>query len=68
MMTPPSLLIEHVYTRDRVRIDYDEHGVEIGWTCFPKEPDCAGLWKVFDSSPDSKTGWRRISLLGALVA
>ena len=68
MMTPPSLLIEHVYTRDRVYDEYDIPGVESGWKCSPVAPDCSGRWEIFDSSPDYKTGWRRISLLGALVA
>jgi hypothetical protein len=67
-MTAPRLLIEHVYTRDSHRIDYDEHGVEIGWTCLPVAPDRAGLWGVFDSNPDNKTGWRRISLSRERVA
>jgi hypothetical protein len=67
-MTAPQLLIEHVYTSDRVRADYNERGVEIGWTCVPESPDRAGLWKIFDSSPDSKTGWRCISLRGGLDA
>jgi hypothetical protein len=68
VVTAPRLPIEHVYTSDHVRIDYDEHGVEIGWTCVPESPDRAGPWKIFDSSPDSKTGWRCISLRGGLVA
>jgi hypothetical protein len=64
MMTPPHLLIEHVYLRDRYRIVYDENGVEIGRILFVVPPGCDDCWEIFDFSPDSKTGWRRISLGG----
>jgi hypothetical protein len=61
-MTTRQLKIERVYTADAVRIEYDANGVEIGWACTPMEPDHTSLWVIFDFSPDSKTGWRRITL------
>jgi hypothetical protein len=67
MTAPPQLRIEHLYTSDRVRADYNERGVEIGWTYFPEPPERAGHWEIFDFSPDDKTGWRQISLVAVEV-
>jgi hypothetical protein len=61
-MTALQLRIEHRYTADVVRADYNEHGTQIGWTCTPEPPDRAGRWEIFDFSPDDKTGWRRVTL------
>jgi hypothetical protein len=67
-MTGPRLVIERIYTSDRVRADFDEYGREVGWTCVPEPPEGAGRWEIFDFSPDSKSGWRRISLSWEPVA
>jgi hypothetical protein len=54
----PRILIDHEYTRDRV----EEHADGCAWDCIPEPPDASGAWFVFDSSPDSKTGWRRFRI------
>jgi hypothetical protein len=54
----PRLIIDHEYTADRVEM----HADGCGWSCTPEPPDASSAWVIFDFSPDSKTGWRRISL------
>jgi hypothetical protein len=55
----PRLIIDHVYTADRVEM----HPDGCGWNCVPEPPDASGSWFVCDSSPDNKTGWRRIRIV-----
>lgn len=58
---PPLIIIERVYTADRI-VPLYENGIERGWTCEPVPPDESGQWFVYDASPDDKTGWRKISI------
>jgi hypothetical protein len=64
-MTALQLRIEHRYTADVVHAEYDANGIEVGWRCVPEPPEGTEHWEIFDFSPDSKTGWRRVGLEGA---
>ena len=57
-----NLVIDHEYTVDRVE-DAFENGQLVGWDHYAVHPAKPGMWTVFDRSPDTKTGWRRIRLV-----
>ena len=57
--TLPRIVVEHEYTRDRV----EEHADGCGWNCHPEPPDASGAWVIYDTSPNSKTGWRRFRIV-----
>jgi len=68
-MTVPRLIVEHRYTRDaRVPLSDDDPNFDCGWRCIPVPPTLDESWKIFDTSGDKKTGWRRIRLVYEEVA
>ena len=58
------MIAEVRYTRDfRVPISADDPDMDCGWSCIPIPPTIDDGWKIFDSSKDYKTGWRRWHLV-----
>jgi hypothetical protein len=54
------MIAEVRYTRDfRVPIADDDPEMDCGWQSIPVPPTIDDGWKIFDSSKDYKTGWRR---------
>jgi hypothetical protein len=62
----PRLVVERRYTRDdRCPLVPGDVNFDCGWRSAPVPPPPDGHdghWKLFDTSPDRKSGWRRIRL------